>query len=139
MHSSHVVKTAAPPPLQKILLVLYYYHRIFVKWAACCMYTQHILHRTRTTIPCISYNIECMPFFSSILVRTEFHICLVLSGLCSFRAQNKAGRLSPVDPGIKHGSRRPLSFTRVHTPYHARSKYHTQLARLSVDQSPFCG
>ena len=38
---------------------------------------------------------------------TEFHICLVLSPskrvMYSFRAQNKAECVSPVDPGISRG------------------------------------
>ena len=39
-------------------------------------------------------------------MHTAFYICLVLSasrGLYSFRAQDKAERLSPVDPGISRG------------------------------------
>ena len=59
--------------------------------------------------------------------------CLVLSpsrGLYSFRAQDKAGRFSPVDPGISRG----VADLNLREGTHARSKYHTQLAKLSFDE-----
>ena len=75
-------------------------------------------------------------------MRIEFNRCLVLSpsrGLYgSYRAQDKAERLSPVDSGISRGVT-DLYPPRGNTPRHARSKHHTQLAKLSFDQKNIVG
>ena len=66
------------------------------------------------------------------VMHTELCRCLVLSpscGLYSFRTQNQAERLCPVDHGIsREGSPTCIPHEGAHTPQHARSKYHTQLA-----------
>ena len=81
---------------------------------------------------------------------TEFHRCLVLSPsmrvtwyeVYSFRAQNKAERHSPVDPGINREvtDLYPSRASRVYTPRGTRDRsilISTQLAKLSFDRESF--
>ena len=53
-------------------------------------------------------------------MHTKFHRCLVLSPstrvIYSFRAQNKAERVSPVDPGISRGVTDLYTFRRYTHP-----------------------
>ena len=75
---------------------------------------------------------------------TEFHIyiidvrfCPPQCGLYSFRAQDKAERLSPVDPGIIRGVTY-LYPSRGYTPRNTRDRSITRsLQMLSFDQIPF--
>ena len=59
-------------------------------------------------------------------IHTAFNRCLVLSpsrGVYSFRAQDKAERVGPLDPGMSRGvCSRPVSFTRVYTPRNTRDR-----------------
>ena len=71
---------------------------------------------------------------------THVWFCPAQCGLySSFRAQNKVESLSPVDPGIGRGVT-DLYPSRGYTHPVTRaidSKHHTQLAKLSFDQSTF--
>ena len=68
---------------------------------------------------------------------TYVWFCPPQCGLYCFRAQNKVGRLSPVDPGISRGVT-DLYPSRGYTYSVTRGrKYHTQLSNLTFDQKPF--
>ena len=92
-----------------------------------------------TTLPRIFIRVVCR--FNSVAFAAQrfFHSCQILSpSETSFIVS--AHRLTSITllTLILHcsckGSRRSISLTRTHNRYYARSKYHTQLAKMSFDR-----
>ena len=73
---------------------------------------------------------------STLLTTNRTHTSSPSLRMNSFLGQDDAERPRPVAPGIwhQHGSKQPLP---VHTPRYARSKCHTQIAKISFDEKIF--